>query len=680
MRTTRQLPLGLYSPPVAAPDALAVPIDTALPEAFASGLANLESFNKHLYRPNTYLHKWWARRPGTTFRQILKMLVGDPAKQGFYEPGGLEGKIIYDPMMGGGTTLHEAIRLGANVIGVDIDPIPVLQAKATLAQSSLSDRRAVFHRFFNALRATLSRLFKTTCSVCGCDAEAQFILYGLRRKCTCRNVLVLDDLLLRQQKEGDVEICPLCHEVFTGPDHSCRDHAASPILTKRTRNCTQCGAEYQDISTVPFVERYQPLVITGVCLNNHRFFKSVDDHDLSIVDQAHQKAADIELPDSEHLQVPAGPKSIDLRRKGVVAYTELFTPRQLLYLDACRTLLGQMSKDDRLWMTLLVSTSLEFNCLLCGYKGGDIRRPGAIRHVFSYHAYSFPYTALENNPVFPEALSGTLVRLFRDRIERASEWAARPMEVRLDAGHREKVSISGEIDGGKSVSEFGHLSNGCRRFMVSQADSSRLAIPDELVDFVVTDPPYHDNVQYSDLSGFFRAWLSVFLPDQADWSYDPLGSAVSEGGPAGTAKYEDTLTRIWTSCYKSLKRQSGRLIFTFHHWSPDAWAALTISLKRAGFVLVNRYVVRSENSISVHVRDLKAIKHDAILVLRRNCDDKELQRWPSPARVMTEDSSAFCRECAATLGWFLTSDLEDNHIRLAWNELLKGDGNGKASR
>lgn len=30
-------------------------------------------------------------------------------------------------MMGGGTILHEAIRLGANVIGYDIDPIPVLQ-------------------------------------------------------------------------------------------------------------------------------------------------------------------------------------------------------------------------------------------------------------------------------------------------------------------------------------------------------------------------------------------------------------------------------------------------------------------------------------------------------------------------------------------------------------------------
>ena len=107
-------------------------IDKSFPEDAANQLAKLESYNKHLYRPNTYLHKWWARRSGTTFRYILKHLQNNLSLLDFYKPGGLEGKMIFDPMMGGGPTLHEAIRLGANVIGVDIDPIPVLQTKAGL--------------------------------------------------------------------------------------------------------------------------------------------------------------------------------------------------------------------------------------------------------------------------------------------------------------------------------------------------------------------------------------------------------------------------------------------------------------------------------------------------------------------------------------------------------------------
>ena len=78
------------------------PIDTDFDIELADRLARLETYNKHHFRPNTYLHKWWARRCGTTFRLILKQLVTVPAQQAFYAPGGLEGRIILDPMMGGG--------------------------------------------------------------------------------------------------------------------------------------------------------------------------------------------------------------------------------------------------------------------------------------------------------------------------------------------------------------------------------------------------------------------------------------------------------------------------------------------------------------------------------------------------------------------------------------------------
>ncbi|MCZ7672258.1 MAG: hypothetical protein M5U34_36605 [Chloroflexi bacterium] len=54
---------------------------------------------------------------------------------------------MLDPMMGGGTTLHEAIRLGANVIGADIDPIPILQARASLSKVALPDLETAFSQF-----------------------------------------------------------------------------------------------------------------------------------------------------------------------------------------------------------------------------------------------------------------------------------------------------------------------------------------------------------------------------------------------------------------------------------------------------------------------------------------------------------------------------------------------------
>ncbi len=129
----------------------------------ANRLAVIESYNKHLYRPNTYLHKWWARRCGTTFRAVLKHLVKDESKKDYYSAGGLEGQIIADPMMGGGTTIHEAIRLGANVIGADIDPIPVLQARAALTETPLKTLLDAFNSFFEELHSHIGHVYRVAC-------------------------------------------------------------------------------------------------------------------------------------------------------------------------------------------------------------------------------------------------------------------------------------------------------------------------------------------------------------------------------------------------------------------------------------------------------------------------------------------------------------------------------------
>jgi putative DNA methylase len=659
-------------------DGSGVPIDFAFPESLANEIARLEAFNKHLYRPNTYLHKWWARRSGTTFRHILKQLVADPTRRGFYEPGGLEGKVILDPMMGGGTTLHEAIRMGANVAGIDIDPIPVVQASATLQLQQLSHSRNIFSQFIDRLKVVLAPLFKTSCPVCDQEAETQFLLYGLRRRCSCREVLFVDSYTLRENHDLDVRLCPTCHSVYQDVAHQCLESAHLPILEKGTRRCPDCGSTFQDLIDLPFAERYRPLAVVGVCPQHSQFFRSPTASDYEQIEEARRQAAELRFGDAQDFRVPDGPKSGDLLRRGIESFLDLFSARQLLFLRTSLDLVAEFPSEDRLWLSLLISTSLEFNAMLCGYKGSSIRRPGAVRHVFSHHAYSFPYTALENNPIFSGSTSGTLMRLFEDRIIRASRWATKPLETIFFRDGRKQVPIGGEIDGGRQVYDWQSLTEGSRRFLVLQADSSSVTIPPGTVDFVVTDPPYYDNVQYSDLSTFFRVWLRHLLPDVADWNYDPLASAVSEGDALGNTKYGEVLGGIWQTCNSALKPDHGRLIFTFHHWKHEAWAELTLSLKRARFVLVNRYVAFSENPISVHIKGLKALEHDAILVLRPLLLDETPIPWSPPPCIDTDDSYRFCHDCGTALGHFLASNLDEKMIRAGWQAFFSGDNNAKA--
>src|SRR5262245_21101303 len=223
----------------------------ALPGAFdvdfANRIARLETYNKHLYRPNTYLHKWWARRCGSTFRLILKSLVEDPERRDYYAPGGLEGKVILDPMMGGGTTLHEAIRLGANVIGADIDPIPVVQARTSLTQVKLSSLKVAFNQFVSDLYKRLGHYFQTECSTCTRTVDAHYTLHGLRKICACGEVVQIDQYDLRHETDREIRIWPEGW-MITDSDSKPEATIKKPrLITKSEKICSVCGGSYQEL-------------------------------------------------------------------------------------------------------------------------------------------------------------------------------------------------------------------------------------------------------------------------------------------------------------------------------------------------------------------------------------------------------------------------------------------------
>jgi putative DNA methylase len=406
----------------------------------------------------------------------------------------------------------------------------------------------------------------------------------------------------------------------------------------------------------------------GFCHTHGQFLKQVDKVELAALANATKAAAQIDLPEKDSLRVLGGPKSSDLLNRRIEYYSDLFTARQLLYITKAKKLIDAVEAKHRLWLALLVSTSMEFNSLLCGYKGSERRRPGAIRHVFSHHAYSFPHTALENNPVFSRMASGTLRRLFDDRIKDAAAWAREPIERKRRLNGWCKVTVLGEVDGGVECSSLEQFAQQKRRFIFEQCDSSRMSLPDRSVDYVVTDPPYFDSVQYSDLSHFFRVWLRWFLPGDANWEFAALSSAVAET-EANKEKYRIVLSRIWCECNRVLRRPHGRLIFTYHHWQPEAWIQLTLALRAANFRLVKSYTVHSENPVSVHIRDLKALKHDSILVLQPR-DHSPTRKTSSNHQISGDDSFTFCQGCADLLGQCLDGDYSDSEIDGLWRSAL----------
>ena len=293
----------------------------------------------------------------------------DPERRDFYAPGGLEGKTVLDPMIGGGTTLHEAIRLGAKVIGADIDPIPIVQARASLTQASLRELREAFDGFLADLYERVGCYFQTECPDCKKTMDAQYILHGLLKRCACGEAAQIDQYELRQEEDRTLRISPHTWEITeNGEANQKRTKKGLRLITKGETVCPNCGQKFQELLDYPFYARYVPIAIVGKCEAHGIFFRSPGPADLDRIHEADRQRAALDFGPVERFAVRNGPKSSDLLSKNVKSYLDVFSSRQLLYLHHSIQLLGGYQGVARLNLALLVSTSLEFNSMLCGYK------------------------------------------------------------------------------------------------------------------------------------------------------------------------------------------------------------------------------------------------------------------------------------------------------------------------
>ncbi|MGH3849061.1 MAG: hypothetical protein ACRDRT_05060, partial [Pseudonocardiaceae bacterium] len=156
-----------------------------------------------------------------------------------------------------------------------------------------------------------------------------------------------------------------------------------------------------------------------------------------------------------------------------------------------------------------------------------------------------------------------------------------------------------------------------------EGSSERMLLATGAADLVLTDPPYHDDVQYSELSLPLRAWAG--LSSQA-----LVGEAVVNGATgqlAEDAAYGDLLARIFSESARVLK-VDGHLVFSYANRSPAAWIELLRALDQANLRAVGCEIVHSENETDQAKRGVRACSLDLLLDLVPLGEQAMIQHQP----------------------------------------------------
>jgi putative DNA methylase len=162
---------------------------------------------------------------------------------------------------------------------------------------------------------------------------------------------------------------------------------------------------------------------------------------------------------------------------------------------------------------------------------------------------------------------------------------------------------------------------------VSRGSAINLPWPENYFDAVITDPPYYDNVSYSNLSDFFYVWLKRtighlypehFASEATPKKNEIIAAFYRHGGDKSKARhaYEMMMAKSFIEAQRVLK-PDGQMIVVYAHKTTLGWATLVDALRQSGFCIVEAWPLATETSGRLIAQDTAALASSIFLVARK---------------------------------------------------------------
>ena len=666
-----------------------LPIERGFPIERVNEIASKEGRARRHYRPIYTMHKWWARRLGCIFRSIsLYSLLDDPDKVEITDPGKngtlgdfgggqsnvetlikdvdmadpeslwelypkdirIKDKKILDPFMGGGTSLVEASRFGAEVVGNDLNPVAWFTTKKELeaGQTDPDTLREAFDQVQDSVAEELLDQYKTPCpNVNGAhDADVMYYFWAKEVDCvSCdETVSLFKDYRVgkgRYGNDGYNVHCPDCGGITLTEDwHSettCENDDCRTTFVPDEGNvsrggkyaCPHCGQKYGITDAIQeqggfdtrlfALEYYCPTCDEeGHDRDETKGYRKPKKEDFEAIEEARKEWEENDeleeyVPDEEirrgHMTAERNP----VFDHGYGKWSDMYNDRQLFCLAKLLRAIDEVEDDNaREYLLMTFSNALCTNSTMVPYQ----TVANKIDHIFRSNSFDPPMTYAENNLWGTEYGRGTFTSMW-DMVIDAVEYAHAPTDRYVNNGEMVETPPFDTPIGENAT--------------VTQGDSRKLDAEDEF-DAVLTDPPYYDNIIYSELSDYFYVWQKLLLEDEYEaFSYDHTPRAESiVANPAedkDVEVFESELHESFDMIHTALK-DDGVLAFTYHHSDSESWGELLQALCDVGFEVTATYPITSD---LIQLTEGESVEFD-IIIVTRPAGDRQPISWKSLRR------------------------------------------------
>lgn len=158
---------------------------------------------------------------------------------------------------------------------------------------------------------------------------------------------------------------------------------------------------------------------------------------------------------------------------------------------------------------------------------------------------------------------------------------------------------------GKIIEAFKTINNTDKCSIITNSSASDIPLKSNSIDYIFTDPPFGENIYYSDLNYFIEAWNGIFTNTSSEAIVDKVKN-----------KTVLTYNKLIENCFKEYFRvlKPGKWItVVFSNTSASIWNGIQQALKASGFIVANVSSLDKQQGTFQAVNTTTAVVQDLVI-------------------------------------------------------------------
>lgn len=505
--------------------------------------------------------RWWGRKPWSIVRKYIENYTKS-------------GDIVFDPFAGCGVVAIESLKTGRKTIYNDLNPLAHLIARTLSVPTDIADLSSAFDTLIHNLTSKeypvlkngekdqirFSWLYSKHCPKCKSEGTIREIVWSnIYEPNPKPKIEQLENLRKSESKLGPLAIDLLDilrkHEKMKHED-VIKEYARPETVPEMFLRAFELLSHFGLITITE-----EPILRIYKC-NCRKTKQTLDKDDLDKIREI-EKIEPIFYYPKQELRYSSGERF--LKQRKVWSVDKLFTKRNLIALSILRHEIEDLQTAENIK-----------NCLRLCFAA-------ILEHVSKMERPNKKGWGVETYWISPVFLEQNILHVFLNRFNTIKKACKESLDEIGD--FFVEVRSDEELKKAKGTAMF------------LKEDARKLLLSDQVANYVFTDPPYGETIQYLELSFMQSTWLELDSPFEKEIIVNPKQKKLAD-------VYRDMLTQAFIEVYRILNYDSYMTV-TFHSAEIKYWNALMYAIQIAGFEYVDALYQPPSNEYTdfIHTRD-----------------------------------------------------------------------------